>query len=1122
MPANTPLAVAWIQVRADDSRLGSDVAGAAKRASSQAADTVKGGFREGLRGGLAEGRAEAEAAGTDTAKGFRGKLVAGLQGVAEDTKKVGTEAGEGVTQGAATQLRANKTKLAAAGGEAGESAGHGVVQGATKKVHEEGSRVGETLKEGLKASLAGLSAGLLGLGAIEVFKGFLEGATEARKASALTEAVLRSTGGAAHVTAEDVDALALAMSNKTGVDDDAVHSGENVLLTFTNVRNEVGKGNDIFNRATAAALDYSVATGRDLVGANRLLGRALNDPIKGMALLTRAGIQFTADQQAQIRTLVQTGHTVQAQGIILDAFGKRFGGAAEAAATPMAKLRVQIENLGKQLVGDLLPIVDKLATTTSTLVLPALAGVGHVLESIPGPVYAAVAAFAAGRIAVGLFGSTMEKVALRGGAVATLRSSLGGLVSTLGGPWGIALGAAAIGVGIFLQKQQEARQKVDDLAASLNKQSGAVTADTRALAEHSLEQSGALAAAERLGLNLGDVTDAALGSTAAMARINAATRGYVPIATGAGVVMTSWAKDTDTLRGALNDSTGELAQAQAQARRQAAAMQTGAAATRAAANTTKAFTLETQVAITAQIGHQKAMRATVPASDALKTAYNLAKAALQNWLDVITAQQEQFLGGRAATRAYKDAIDAATKSIKDNGRTLNDNTAKGRANEAQLDGVSSAGLRVLESMVKQNAKGPAVRTEWEHQRAKLREVYLQFDNNIGRANDYVDKALGKIPPNVRTNVSTPGLAKAQQDIKNLGVQIQALRGKNLNVVIDSHGNALLREAGGSNQGHASGGYITGPGGPRDDKIPARLSNGEFVVNAQATSRHRELLEVINNGREARPLHRATGGLVQAAGYATGGVVRRVNANTSAHMPQASWVARLLGRIDPAVIYGMGGGGGGGTGGPIPGGSGVARWAPMVTRALQVLGLSTSLVGKVLRQIATESGGNPNATQGNIGDINNRTGDLARGIMQVIGATFRAFHWPGTSNNVYDPWANILAGLNYAKHRYGNDLSFLGQGHGYDLGGLAHGVGLLAKATAEPERVLSPRQTKAFEDWMDADSPNGRTVRLHPDTVGQLANVIAGAMARQPVVIDGGTLSGYVDRRLGVSGLSVRG
>ncbi|MFZ5710348.1 MAG: phage tail length tape measure family protein [Pseudomonadota bacterium] len=47
-------------------------------------------------------------------------------------------------------------------------------------------------------------------------------------------------------------------------------------------------------------------------------------------------------------------------------------------------------------------------------------------------------------------------------------------------------------------------------------------------------------------------------------------------------------------------------------------------------------------------------------------------------------------------------------------------------------------------------------------------------------------------------------------------------------------------------GAADGGFMSGPGGPRDDAIVARLSNGEFVVNAAATARHRPLLEAINS------------------------------------------------------------------------------------------------------------------------------------------------------------------------------------------------------------------------------------------------------------------------------------
>ena len=49
--------------------------------------------------------------------------------------------------------------------------------------------------------------------------------------------------------------------------------------------------------------------------------------------------------------------------------------------------------------------------------------------------------------------------------------------------------------------------------------------------------------------------------------------------------------------------------------------------------------------------------------------------------------------------------------------------------------------------------------------------------------------------------------------------------------------------------YADGGYVTGPGGPRDDKIPAMLSNGEFVMNAEATRRNRVMLEALNAGKQ---------------------------------------------------------------------------------------------------------------------------------------------------------------------------------------------------------------------------------------------------------------------------------
>jgi len=173
--------------------------------------------------------------------------------------------------------------------------------------------------------------------------------------------------------------------------------------------------------------------------------------------------------------------------------------------------------------------------------------------------------------------------------------------------------------------------------------------------------------------------------------------------------------------------------------------------------------------------------------------------------------------------------------------------------------------------------------------------------------------------------------------------------------------------------------------------------------------------------------------------------------------------------------GAGGGGPGNYSGPIPGGDAVGRWRGLVDSTLVELGMPVGLDDKVLRQIATESGGDPNATQGNIGDVNNASGDLAKGLMQVIGTTFRAHAGPYVGLGQYDPHASIYAGLDYARGRYGPDLSFLGQGHGYNLGGmipqlfdsggwLMPGVTQTVNASGAPEAII-PDPIQSFKTAM---------------------------------------------------------
>jgi hypothetical protein len=235
----------------------------------------------------------------------------------------------------------------------------------------------------LKDSLGGVksvAAGMLVGGAItsgfEALHGFfsdaIEGGRESNAVSAQTAAVLKSTGGAAKITADQVGDLSTAISNKTGVDDEAIQSSENMLLTFTDVRNEVGKGNDIFNQATQTVTDMSVALGQSGKASAIQLGKALNDPIKGVTALSKVGVTFTAQQKEQIKTLVEHGHKMEAQKLILHELGREFGGSAQAQATGAKKAAVAFGNLQEQVGQALIPVIDKLASIFAEKVVPAL------------------------------------------------------------------------------------------------------------------------------------------------------------------------------------------------------------------------------------------------------------------------------------------------------------------------------------------------------------------------------------------------------------------------------------------------------------------------------------------------------------------------------------------------------------------------------------------------------------------------------------------------------------------------------------------------------------------------------------------------------------------------------
>ena len=166
-------------------------------------------------------------------------------------------------------------------------------------------------------------------------------------AIARMEATLAATGGVAGVTADHIRDLASRLQDTTTFADDATIGAAALLLTFKNLRNEAGAGNDVFDRTIQASQDLSALMGTDLNSSVMMLGKALQDPADGLARLTRVGIQFTDEQQAQIRALAESGDMLGAQKLMLAEVESQFGGTAETmAGTSSGKIKQAINSLG--------------------------------------------------------------------------------------------------------------------------------------------------------------------------------------------------------------------------------------------------------------------------------------------------------------------------------------------------------------------------------------------------------------------------------------------------------------------------------------------------------------------------------------------------------------------------------------------------------------------------------------------------------------------------------------------------------------------------------------------------------------------------------------------------------
>jgi hypothetical protein len=233
-------------------------------------------------------------------------------------------------------------------------------------------RVGQRIGGGLQSlgkNLAVLgTVGVAGL-TTQVVAG-LHSLEELETVGNQTAAVIASTGGKAGVSAKQVREYAESLEDLTTVDDKQIQAAENLLLTFTNISDKA------FPDATEAVINLGIAMAEgdvanaDFKASAIQVGKALNDPIKGITALSRVGVSFTKQQKDQIKALTESGDILGAQKIILRELETEFGKAGEAAGTgfgaDMRRVGDAVEGAQQALATGFLPVIQKVAKFLQT------------------------------------------------------------------------------------------------------------------------------------------------------------------------------------------------------------------------------------------------------------------------------------------------------------------------------------------------------------------------------------------------------------------------------------------------------------------------------------------------------------------------------------------------------------------------------------------------------------------------------------------------------------------------------------------------------------------------------------------------------------------------------------
>lgn len=227
-----------------------------------------------------------------------------------------------------------------------------------KGVKNAGNAMKSTSKDvdALSSKISKAFTALGGLFAVNKIKQFGSESVKAfkyqEKQLKLLESTIKVTGAAAWTSSKEIKSFASSLQQVTNYSDETIVSMQNVLLGFKNIKG------DNFKEATKAILDMSTVMGMDLTSAAQAVGKALDDPIKGINSLTRQGFFFSDSQKKMLKNLVDTGKTAEAQKIILNELATTYGGASEATADIGEQLKNTWGDVKEQIGGAIAEISD--------------------------------------------------------------------------------------------------------------------------------------------------------------------------------------------------------------------------------------------------------------------------------------------------------------------------------------------------------------------------------------------------------------------------------------------------------------------------------------------------------------------------------------------------------------------------------------------------------------------------------------------------------------------------------------------------------------------------------------------------------------------------------------------